>query len=418
MKLLTRTVTNYILFSTLLVIICTPLFYFSIQTLFTKELDESLRAHKADFYESMSHLKNENDIEFYHLMNKEYSLMPAKNKILRDTLFTQEAFDRLAGEVAPHRVLITGITLNGKDYQLRISESLVNSKSLIKAIMLIQVLMLIVMLTGFVLINRKLAKVIWGPFYTILDQLKKYQIDKDNTLQLPQSSTAEFRDLSEAITLLVSKNQEAYLSQKEFTENASHELQTPLAIFRSKLELLSQSNELTQEQADLIGTLADATDRISRLNKNLLLLSKIENRQFLDQEEVDLSNVITKSLNIFSKQTESKNIQVQRNTLEPMLIKANPILVEVLIGNLISNALRHVNQEGRVDISVNQSSISISNTGVPLQFPEKIFQRFHRESKSMGSGLGLAIVRKICDVANYTIQYKYDRGMHQFTISF
>ncbi|HEY5749316.1 MAG TPA: HAMP domain-containing sensor histidine kinase [Chryseolinea sp.] len=418
MKLLNRTIKNYLLYSVLLILCCTPLFYFSIHYLFVHDMDQELLAHKEDFNQSVSYLKSKDGIEFYQLMNKEFLLIPGDKFPAGDSLYTMDLYDSAAAELEPHRILSLGVTVNGKPYELQIRESMVNNRELIAAIMSIQVLLLALLLIGLVIINRRLTRTIWGPFYVILDRLKKYHIDQEKALELPTVSTAEFRELCQAIMQLVDKSHEAYLSQKEFTENASHELQTPLAISFSKLELLAQTNELTQEQAELVGKLFDAIERISRLNKNLLLLSKIENRQFFETEKIELSAVIQKSLDVYERQAEEKGIAIEKSLPQSIALNANPVLVEVLISNLVSNAIRHARPQSVVSVIAAPSSVTITNEGPPLVYPEKIFHRFHRESKNIGSGLGLSIVKKICDVSGYQISYLHNSNTHRFQIKF
>lgn len=419
MKLLNRTIGNYLLYSVLLFLLCTPLFYFSIQKLFIREMDKVLRSHKKDFYDANAYLKTEEDLKFFQLMNREFILTPSTTKIENDSLFTIELYDSASAELVPYRVFSTGVSIHGRNFELQVRESLVSDISLVTAIMTIQVIMLLLLLLGLVLINRKLSRKIWDPFYIILDRLKRYKIDDDSELVLPLPSTAEFRDLSATITQLVQKNRLAYVNQKEFTENASHELQTPLAICRTKLELLAQTKELTHDQADLVGDLFHAVDRITYLNKGLLLLARIENRQFLESESLELSEVINRSLDSYQLQALEKRLTVAVTVDKPAVILANTTLLDVLIGNLISNAIRHTPVSGTVTIRGNNQSILISNSGSPLLYPERIFERFQREAKTtLGTGLGLALAKKVCDVANYRIAYSYANSMHHFRVEF
>jgi signal transduction histidine kinase len=419
MKLLNRTIKNYLLFSVVLVCICTPLFYLAMQKLFLSRMDEELREHREEFSESVTHLKTKEDLELYHLMNREFLLTPIDTLPKQDIIFTEEIIDNAGEDVVPHRILKSGVIINGKNYELQIKESLVDTARLITSIMGIQIIMLTLMLGGFTFINRRLSKIIWGPFYIILDKLKKYHIDQDQALELPKSSTAEFRDLSDVITQLVEKNHEAYLSQKEFTENASHEIQTPLAICRTKLELLSQTKELTQEQAELVGALSEASDRISRLNRNLLLLAKIENQQFREQENIDVVALTEKLLKQQEEQIKLKNISLAVSHNDSLLVKGNIALMEILLSNLITNALRHSTESSTIHLTIRNRMFQLSNKGTSFNFPDKIFDRFHRESKSgNGSGLGLAIAKKICDTEGYSIAYSFDASTHHFNISF
>jgi signal transduction histidine kinase len=296
---------------------------------------------------------------------------------------------------------------------------MVDTADLVWAIAAIQAGLFSLLLAGLVLINRKLSRTIWDPFQTILDKLKKYQIDKDTSIEIPRSSTAEFRELSVVVSQLVRKNHEAFQSQKEFTENASHELQTPLAICRTKLELLAQTEELTQEQADLVESLFDAMERISRLIKNLLLLSKLDNRQFFVREQVQIEAVVNKCIESFSRQAGDKNLTIKASVEPGACVEINPVLFEVLISNLISNDLRHTSEGSTIAINATKESIEVSNDGLPFEYPERIFDRFRRESRtSVGNGLGLSIVKKVCDVTDNDVNYSYSSSRHHFKILF
>ncbi len=419
MKLLTRTVRNYLIYSTLLVLLFTPLFYYSIHQLFIHDMDKVLLAHKKDFYGSINNINSLDDLELFHLMNEEFVLEQVENLQIGDSIFTVDLYDNGAERWAPHRVYQSGVQILGKNFRLQIRESMLSNSELISAVMIIQLLMLTLLLVGLSIINHNLAKTIWGPFYSILDRLKKYRIDEDTELVLPASTTAEFRELSAAIKHLVDRSRAAYQDQKEFAENASHELGTPLAICRTKLELLAQTKELTEEQAGLVESLLEATERISRLNRNLVLLSKIENRQFFDSEKIDLSAVVTKATEAYKGQVEEKRIFIKSSVAPNAIVNANPALLELIIFNIISNAIRHTPEDGTVIIQGSKAFINVANTGPPLQSPEKIFQRFHRESRNvLGSGLGLSIVKKACEASGFSIEYRYHSDMHQFKIVF
>lgn len=419
MKLLSRTVRNYVIFAALLIFISTPLFYFAIQRLFVHKLDVELMSHKEEFHELLPLIKSDADLKFFSLLNDEFVLKKDDRLLKKDSFLTVSVYIEEEKNMHPYRILRTGVSIMGEPYLLQIQESLVTTRDLVSTIVTIQVLLLTMLFIGFVIINQKLTKTVWAPFYAILDKLKKYQIDKDATIDLPPSTTTEFQELSTAIGELVNKSFIAFQSQKEFTENASHELQTPLAICRSKLELLTQTQELTREQADLVEGLFDALNRISRLTRDLLLLSKIENRQFLDLEKIEVEKIFAKCINLYDRQIHEKELTIEISFSEALWINANPILFEVLISNLVSNAVRHSVQKSTIVIKGFKDRVIIRNSGVPMEHPEKIFQRFHRQHRSMvGSGLGLSIVKKVCDLSGYTISYSYSFAIHQFEIAF
>lgn len=419
MKLLSRTIRNYVLFSALLFAICTPVFYFAIQRLFVHEMDNVLRAHKKDFIKSSQYLKTDDDLVYYHMMNKEFILTPVATLPTKDTLFTVENYDSLHGGIIPFRTYVSGVLIRNKPYELTIQESMVSSRDLASAIVAIQTGILTILFLGLVFINRKLSRIIWHPFYKILERLKLYQLDKDTSIELPHSTTAEFRDLSSAITQLISNNRSAYESQKEFTENASHEIQTPLAVLNGKLDLLMQT-DLTEQQAELIGSIHASALRLSRLNRNLLLLAKIENNQFQQLEDVECEEVLTNLLQQFEESIRSKNITVKYAYPENgVSIKSNRTLIEILLSNLISNAIRYAPVNSIIVIQRSAQYFEISNPGDPLKKPEAVFERFSREGgNATGTGLGLAIARKIVDQLGYQLVYEYKDSHHHFKIIF
>jgi signal transduction histidine kinase len=419
MKLLNRTIRNYLIYSISLVLLFTPLFYYSIQHLVVREMDKVLISHKKDFNESLVHLKSKEELEFFPLMNKEFILTPA-SELVKDSIYSEKVYDSITKQGVPHRVYRSGLVLQGKNYELIIRESLVSNMALIGSIMGIQLLMLALMLAGLFLINRNLSKIVWTPFYLILDRLKKFNIDRDNEIEFPTSSTVELRELTIAVDELIKKNRAVYQNQKEFTENASHELQTPLAICRTKLELLAQTKELTQEQAELVESLLQATDRISRLNRNLLLLSKIENRQFPDHEEINLNDIIEKVRALYAPQATEKKVKVNYSPVGTTTITGNSSLVEILVNNLWSNAVRHAPHDSTIHVDLCENALTISNSGEQLRKPEKIFERFQRENTlaTSGSGLGLSIVKKICEVSSYRVSYFFNDDRHHFKIEF
>jgi signal transduction histidine kinase len=418
MKLLVRTIRNYALVSALLFIISTPLFYWAIYSLVVKQMDEMLHEHKRDFVNAAPFIHTEYELRQHEQLNKEFNLTLAVNNRITDSLYTEEVFDSLELELHPYRTLKTTVHLHGKLYELRISESMVSSKDLVKAIVLIQCMLLILLFTTLVIINRQLSNTIWSPFYSIVDQLRNYRIDRDNILNLPVSSTYEFRDLSQAIDQLIEKNKNTYLSQKEFTENASHEIQTPLAILNSKIDLLMQT-DLTEYQAELISSIQNSSQRISRLNRSLLLLAKIDNQQFAIRENVDFTNIVDaliKQLDEVILQ-HHLNIHVQQSNL--VILHANKALIEILVSNLLTNALRYAPHHSQINVNITQEQFYIENDGKPFKNATSIFNRFSKEDQStFGTGLGLSLVKQICLELGYSVNYSYTNFKHRFTISF
>jgi signal transduction histidine kinase len=419
MKLLTHINRNYLVLAAGLLLLSVPAFYFAIDALLIHKLDEELKKHKNSFHRSLRYITTAKELNVYKHFYEEFSLREVRQKIKTDSVYTAIAYDSTEARMAPFRVLRTGIHLEGRHYELQIRESLISTRELIYIVVLIMAGILFFMLVGLLLVNRSMTKKVWSPFYNTLENLKKFELDKDKSILVSDSIVTEFQDLNRALINLTTRNHQSFVMQKEFTENASHELQTPIAICRSKLELLMQGQDLTKDQAELINNLYDATDRMARLNKNLLLLSRLENVESFDRQTVNLNQVVSRSLNTYHDQIQDKDITLSTSLDTPVAVQANPSLIETLVNNLVSNAVRFTPGMGTIAIALMPGRLTIANSGSPLAQPTRIFERFHREHKNIaGNGLGLAIVKKICDASDFQIGYSYENGTHRMTVQF
>ena len=270
-----------------------------------------------------------------------------------------------------------------------------------------------------VLTLRFISRRLWLPFDETLRQIEAFRLEKGVLPVLPESDVAEFARLNRTLTTLMDNSLKSYRMQKEFTENASHELQTPLAVFQSRLDLLLQLPELTKRQADMMQSLYATASRLSHLNRNLLLLAKIDNSQYDRKEELDVITFIKElrpSLDILSN-----GVSIEEEFLVGSLnVTANRTLFESLVNNLVVNAIRHNRPEGEIKLRVTRRSLIISNTSSePALDPRLLFNRFYRPSeKTKGNGLGLAIVKSICDYHGWQVAYHYEEGQHFFTVTF
>lgn len=418
MKLLTQTTRYYFMLAVVLLLLGIPAIYFTLRTVLIHKLDEELREHKSSFFKSLRLITSEKELDVYKHFYEEFSLREIPYKIENDSIYTTEAYDSAEAKVMPFRILRSGVYLNGKHYELLIRESLITTRELLSIILLVKAGILVSLLAGLLLINRKLTKNVFAPFYQTVNNLKRFELDKDPSIPDIQTNITEFNDLNKALVQLTKRNHQSYISQKEFTENAAHELQTPLAIIRTKLELLMQASEMNGEQAELISDLYDATDRINRLNKSLLLLSQIENSGTIEQQPVNLRNLVERNLHLYLDAFKSKGIT-------PVVVGSNPTLhtnlalFEILISNLISNAARFSPTGGSVLVQFSDHELSVSNTGDELQNPGKIFDRFHRESNQKnGIGLGLTISKQICNVLGFDLHYRYADNQHMLKVLF
>ncbi len=292
-------------------------------------------------------------------------------------------------------------------------------EDIMTGIMLQYLLITVLLVAGVILTMRLVAKKMWRPFEQTLDAVESFRLEKAKIPDLPQSDVKEFAALNRVLCRLMTKSVDSYRAQKEFTENASHELQTPLAIFQAKLELLLQQPELTVGQAEIIQDLFQMISRLSRLNRNLLLLAKIDNAQFDTGERIRLDTLVNGLLPTL--ESISGPLRTERHySPEPLYVQANKALLESLVCNLVVNAVRHCRDGGRIAIAIGGNALEISNTSDEPALPaQHIFNRFYRSrSDKGGNGLGLAIVKAICDYHGWTVKYRFSGGAHRFTVMF
>lgn len=285
-------------------------------------------------------------------------------------------------------------------------------QDIIAGVMIQYLLIFIVIALSLFIAMRFSLHNLWNPFENTLKSMEQFKVS-DNTVPLyDDGGIEEFHRLNHALTGLMLRNIETYRQQKEFTENASHELQTPLAIMRGRLDLLLQRN-LDSETFDAINELYNANRRMERLNRDLLLLAKIDNGQFAAGAEIDVVPIVTEiadNLTSLGYKINTAFTKIENR------ITANRTLFESLITNLIVNAVRN---SGQVDISLSGRELIVSNpslNGKPID-RERLFRRFASTPGSKGNGLGLAIAKTVCDFHHWKIEYGFESGIHRFIVS-
>jgi signal transduction histidine kinase len=371
--------------------------------------------------------KVESDTTLIHktaFMESNYAIHEITDKHalhVRDIYMDSTLYMQNEKDYEPVRILKTVFKAsNEKYYELQIVSSMVEEDDLIEDLFYAIVWLYSVLLASVLIINNVLLRRIWKPFYTILDKLKSFRLGSNENFSVERTNVSEFNILNETVSSLLQRNIGIFNSQKQFIENASHELQTPLAISINKLELLTEKNSLSDEQLQEIGTVIESLERLTRLNKTLLLLSRIENRQFPQEASVNLNDVVYRLVSAFSDLSEFKSVKISVEQPGTCVYTLNTELAEIMLSNLIKNAILHNYPDGLVTITIHATGISINNTSHtgPLD-QAHIFDRFYKNSDAKTStGLGLAIVKSIADYYGYIIRYTYSNQQHSFTIQF
>lgn len=423
-KLLTLTFRYYAALAGLLWLLSVPLSYALIQRLVVQDVDEALLARK----DEISHLLTRQPqlLTYLPRTDPDVQLQADSSRLKRPDHLTDRLYDTtyylpMLDEWEPHRELATRLRVGSQAYRLRLRQSLVESEDFILTITGLQTGVFLLLLLGLGLINRQITRRLWHPFTDALHQIKRFRLETDQTPVWPPTPVAEFDELHQALTSLITRNQTVYASQKQFTENASHELQTPLAIITAELEVLFQAEHLPDRELAHVQRAAEAAHRLVQINKALLLLTQIDNQQFTDVQSVDLGLVLTRLLATNTDFVHHKHLRVQVQQAASLTVAINPQMAEVLLGNLVRNAIRHSPPGGELTFLITNNLIRISNTGVPLPFPpETLFERFVKNPQlPEATGLGLAIARQIARRSALTLTYAYlpQTSKHQFTLT-
>ncbi|MBI5217986.1 MAG: HAMP domain-containing histidine kinase [Bacteroidia bacterium] len=418
MKLLTKTTVYYLMYSLAAFVAGGIILYIFLSSEINEEILDSLMNQKKQLIKIIS----EKDTLLGTINTAENSIYIEKiqatekvAEIIGDTLL----YNTIENELASYRYLIFSMKSKNANYRVCVFKSMMESEDLISGITMSLWIILIILLVSLITVNYYISKKIWRPFYSSLQKLEQFDLSANKPLELDKTNISEFKKLYEAIKKMTEKSVHDFNMQKEFSENASHELQTPLAIIKSKTELLMQSENLAESQIQLIQSIYDATHRLSKINQALVLITKIENRQF-SSEPVNIQAIIEKHLQNYFDLIEQKQIELSVNFNSIPSLNINPDIADILISNLLSNSIKHNFKQGKINISLNSKEFIIENSGPPVKGnPQELFNRFHKGFQDSGSlGLGLAIVKKIAVFYNIEIRYLTQNENHIFKISF
>jgi signal transduction histidine kinase len=415
MRLLQKTNSTYLLISGTAFIIAGVIIYLALSFIFDDQLNEKLMS---DIKNVIGTIERTGTLPNYFpfIEVREVHEQSERSYEAIDTLI----FDANERENIPFRQISLVDLVNGKKYFIASRDTLIEKGDLLVTIIIVTGLVFILMLISLYFINRKLSLRIWQPFYKTLDELKEFSHDRPGFSLSSGSQLEEFTELNNTLNKLTQKVSSDYQSLKRFTEDASHEIQTPLSVIQSKLETLMQYPDLNNDQVDLIKTAYVYTIRISKLTHTLLLLTKIANDQFPERTAVNFSALLDEKIALFEDHIIGKSLIMKKEILSECVHETNIFLAESLIINLIGNAVRHSTSGGTINIKLDNSIFEISNPGNPLSVPaSKLFDRFFKTDRSSDSyGLGLAIVKEICILNKWEIKYEYDNSLHKVFVKF
>jgi len=417
------------LVTTVIVMLVTSIIYYqAIRLVLTRQKDKDLKVEEEEVFSYVD--TNRKLPQAFESNDQQITFTEARPGSVKrefiDTLYYKK-FDeddiakkrpgQPKGEYESGRGLISFTTVGNKYYKILIIESKVETEDLIRIIFTITIGVILLLLLVLLVTNKLILGRLWQPFYTIMKELRLFNIADTKEIRKIDTAIDEFNELNNAVVAMTGKAKQDYKNLKTFTENASHELLTPIAVINSKLDSLIQTENFSERQSKLLNDLYGAVSRLSRLNQSLLLLVKLENGLLKDREQINLQALVEDSIVQFDEIFQDKALRILY-TLDSKEIYANQNLIEILLNNLISNAVRHNKKGGEIIIDLTKKSLIIKNTGDHLPLTDKIFARFHKSSGSEGSGLGLTISRQICENYNLSLSYQFNTDYHVFIVDF
>ena len=320
------------------------------------------------------------------------------------------------GESEPARILTTLFKDREERYfEISVYTPTIEKKDLREAIFYLLIGLFTTLLIAILLINIWVFHRIMKPFYRLLEWLDNFRLDKKNEPLDNPTNTTEFRKLNVAVNRFAVHSEEIFEQQKQFIGNASHEIQTPIAVCQNRLEMLMEDETLTEQQMGEIVKTYQTLEYVSKLNKSLLLLSKIDNSQFAESKEISLNEVLHRYSDDYREVYHYRGITLDIQEKATFRVQMNETLAVVLVTNLLKNAFVHNIDKGVIRVEITSSSIRFGNTGADVALDDKrIFERFYQGSRKRegSTGLGLAIVHAICRQCRLQVRYRFLDGMH------
>lgn len=416
MRLLTKT-TLYFL------IAMVPLLFvggFYLYEQFSKEMnhrmDQELIAEEVQW---LRYLQTESDNgTTFILKTPEILIYPVSQPVSEYPTIT-DAYGAKGNSKMPYRQLSHTVPVNGIAYQVIIRKTQEQKAAMQAKVTHIMLLVFAGLFIITLLFNWLISERLWRPFRKSLRKIQAAELQKMEAIHFDQTNILEFNELNSSLNSMTGKIYNDYVNMKEFTENAAHEMQTPLAVVQSKMELLLQDTNLSDNQVQAIIDSSTALSRLSKLNQSLLLLAKIENNQYETHELVSLADVTKKYLKLFDELIKDKQLFVKSVFTDEWNVNLHPLLADSLVSNLLGNAVKYNYNTGSISIEASAGKYVISNTSNLQKIDEKqLFKRFNKSKNNFDSsnGLGLAIVKKIADTHNFSIVYRAEDGTHTFII--
>lgn len=409
MKLTTKTGLSFISLSAIFFLFGSVFMYFSVRVILADDLSARLLQMQEDFIENT---KSANDINT--LSNKNIFIQESPNNnepSLSDTVLIEN------GNYVLYRKINFFHIYKNQNYTIEILQSQAQTDLLVWRIVILNVALAMSFFLIIFFLNQISVRRGLRIFYKTVSKLENYNISNPELISFENSEIDELNKLTEIFKKMSSKISADFNEQKEYTENVSHEIQTPLAIISAKADELLQSENLKKNEMEQLETIMNTTSRLARINQALILLTKIDNKFYAETTSCIVLKLLNEKIEFYSHLIIEKGIEVEIDVDDKFEISMNAYLADTLFLNLIKNSIMHNIIDGKIQIHFDGQSLHIRNSGPELDIKGNIFKRFVRSSNKDSLGIGLSIVKRICDLYLINITYNYI-NQHHFILNF
>lgn len=417
MKLLTRT--SLIFAAALLLVLAAGgyIFFSFFSSLVDEEVTENMYREKKQI---VAYLSSQAEPATF-MAGSQMTWQPVSGACAPDAISDTLIYDTDEEEQVPYRILrFCTASAGGTNYEVTLMGSLFEADDLVEGTLLLLILIAAGLLAALLTINIWLSGRLWRPFYRTIQFLREYRSPSQPMPAAARTGTREFDTLNESIAQMTRTIDSEFTRLKEFTENAAHELQTPLAVIMAQSEMLIQDPNLTGDQAKVLAQMHTQAQRLSRINKALLLLARIENKQFVPVADFNFSGLLLSRLAELEELFASRQLVLHTKVDPDVQVSIHPALAEVIVNNLLANAIRYTSDGGKVEVSLSANTFEVRNSGTPFAVDSsRLFERFYKvKPDSESTGLGLAICQGIARESGFRLQYRFEGGMHVFALLF
>lgn len=365
----------------------------------TYEMERLIEYHKAN-----------NDLPDFNNVDDIIEDVKYDEPFFKDTLLLESGDN----EMVPHRELRFSINHNGRDFTIVLRHLLLGRDDIAQGTLLIITGLVTLFALFLILTVNMVTGKIWNPFYKTLDKITRFKISESVPV-FEKTSIDEFNTLNSTLQNLLKKISDDYRHNKEFNENASHELQTHLAIIKANAGKLLDKQQEDAQNIDELNKIYSAATKLSQAQKSLLLLSKINNMEFSNNVSLNLAEVLLSSLETFTEAINIREIKISRE-IKPCTVFMDTGLAEIFINNLIKNAVKHNIQQGYITVKLTAEMLEIENSGPEFkENPDSLLQRFSK-GENGNIGIGLAIVKQICELYHFTLTYAISEKNHKIIV--